>query len=852
MPEVCAFSYSGRLLDGRARAPQFWLLGATALALVTVDVATAYAQVAEVVVTARKRDENIQNIPVAVTAISGAVVEKFNLTTVEDVANRTPQLIISRGSSGSGADITMRGIGSSSENIGIEQSVSVNVDGVYYGQGRAIDEGVFDVANVQVLKGPQALFYGKNATAGAVAIQTNDPTPQPAASLTAGYEFNAEEPYVEGVASGPVTDRFGLRLAFHYSDQQNGYLRNTATEQTYNTYDVATGNSNSGPTARPTSFLGGAKDALVRLTAKWEPTDRLTITVKGTFDDHRTNNNADNSVVVYCPLGYPQSEATLTNKNTCGRQFAAAQPAFPLEIANVPGSLEGKAGGQDFEHYRDGNAYLKINYEGDAVTLTSTTGYQRLFNEWGDNQNFTGAASVYGAERFDWDQFSTEERFNTKFKGPINFSGGVYFQTTDLDFRQDVDFAGAQNTAAPAIDEFVAYNKLSRTVGHTYAVFGQGIWDIVPDLELTAGARYTHELKSSFFRQPYVNPTLSFLFVQYDPTNPATAVSAKQTFDNVSPEVTLTWKPYSNVTLYGAYKTGYKSGGFSNSAILSTGTLPGDLQFKPETAEGFEAGLKTTVLDRQLRVDADVFDFTYSNLQVDFFNTPTFNYVTLNAASANTYGVEATVDYSPRAAPGLNLHFDGAYDNSRYEHFTAPCSPAGITYEQGCNLARVVIAGTGAYTFSPNCGTAANPCNFMNVDGRPTALSPKWTAVVGGDYERAINSAYKLGLSVDARFSSAYVASPFPSDVALGIDRQKSYAVLDAALTLASLNHHWTFSVIGKNLTNTFIELGTAGLPLSGGATGCKTAICGAQLVSDQAATVANPRTVAIQVKYAY
>ena len=383
-------------------------------------------------------------------------------------------------------------------------------------------------------------------------------------------------------------------------------------------------------------------------------------------------------------------------------------------------------------------------------------------------------------------------------------------------------------------------------------MFGQGIWDIVPDLELTAGARYTHELKSSFFRQPYVNPTLSFLFVQYDPTNPATSVGAKQSFDNVSPEVTLTWKPYSNVTLYGAYKTGYKSGGFSNSAILSTGTLPGDLQFKPETAEGFEAGLKTTILDHQLRFDADVFDFTYSNLQVDFFNTPTFNYVTLNAASAKTYGVEATIDYAPRAAPGLSLHFDGAYDNSRYEHFTAPCSPAGITYEQGCNLQRVVTAGTGAYSFSPNCGTAANTCNFMNVDGRPTALSPKWTAVVGGDYERAISSAFTLGLSVDARFSIAYVANPFPSDVALSIDRQKSYAVLDAALTLASLDHHWTFSVIGKNLTNTFIELGTAGLPLSGGTTGCRAAICGPQLVSDQAATVANPRTVAIQVKYAY
>ena len=825
------------------------------------DIPVTHAQVAEVVVTARKREENVQNIPVAVTAISGKDIEKFNLNTIEDVAGRTPQLIITRGSSGSGADITMRGIGSSSENIGIEQSVSVNIDGVYYGQGRAIDEGVFDVSGVQVLKGPQALFYGKNATAGALAIQTNDPGPNFEGSLTAGYEFAAEEPYVEGIASGPITDKLGLRLAFRYSDQQSGLIRQTAPAGVYHTFDIATGALNSGPTAVPPNFLGGAKDALVRLTAKWEPTSRLTVTAKGTFDDHRTNNNVDNSVVVYCPLGYPQSEAGMANQTHCGHQFAAPEPALPLEIANTPGSLEGKAGGQDFEHYREGNGYLRINYAGDNFTLTSTTGAELMTNDWADDQNFTAAPSVYAGEHFDWNQFSTEERFNTTFHFPLNFAGGVYFQTTTLDFHQDVDFAGAQNSAAPPLDQFVAYNKYSRTVGHTYAVFGQAIWDILPNLELTGGARYTHELKSSFFRQPYVWPALYGLFIQYDPSNPTAgggvcncnSVNADQTFDNVSPEVTLTWRPTSDVTLYGAYKTGYKSGGFSDSAILSTGTLPGDLQFKPETAEGFEFGVKSTWFDRQLRVNADVFDFLYSNLQVDFFNTPTFNYVTLNAASARTYGFEYTVDYAPRAVPGLQLHVDGAYDNSHYGQFESPCSPAGITYEQGCNALRVVQP-NGAYSFSPNCGNggAQANCNFMNVDGRPTAMSPKWTAVIGGDYQRPISTSLRLGLSVDVRVSSDYVTNSFPSGVTLQIDHQDAYAMLDAVLTLASLNNHWTVSVIGKNLTNAFVQLGTGGLPLSGGTAGCKTSVCGPQLVSDQASIVADPRTVAIQLNYTY
>ncbi len=824
-----------------------------AAAIVAIDAPAVRGQVAEVVVTARKREENVQNIPVAVTAVSGRQIQQYHLTTVEDVALKTPQLIISRGSSGSGADITLRGIGSSLENIGIEQSVSVNVDGVYYGQGRAIDEGLFDVGGVQVLKGPQALFYGKNATAGALAIITNDPGKAPEASLTVGYEFTAEEPYVEGFVSGPVGDRFGLRLAFRAGQQYSGYLRQTAPAGVYHTFDVATGHLNSSPTFTPPDYLGGAENELVRLTAKWEPTDRLTVTLKGTFDQHHTNNNADNTVNLYCPLGYPQSEGGLAVRTRCGPFFEAPQPALPLAIAAVPGSLESLGHGQNFEHYQDANGVLRINYAAPWITLTSTTGAQHLINDWADNQNFTAAPSVYAGEHFVWDQFSSEERFNTSFRFPVNFAGGVYFQTTNLTFAQDVDFAGAQNTAAPPLFEYVAYNKSSRTVGHTYAVFGQAIWDILPNLQATGGARYTHELKSSFFRQPYVNPTLSFLFVQYDPANPATQVDGHQVFDNVSPEATLTWKPTRDITLYGAYKTGYKSGGFSNSAILSTQTQPGDLRFKPETATGFEFGVKTILFDHQLRLNADVFDFDYKNLQVDFFNTPTFNYITLNAASARTWGVEYQLEYAPKALAGFVLRIDGAYDNSHYDRFEAPCSPAGLTYEQGCNALRVPAA-DGSYTFSPVCGDGAPVanCNFMNVDGRPTALAPKWTAVVGADYSHAVGPGLELSLGADVRVSSDYIANPFPSGVAARIDRQEAYGMVDAAVSLGSPGGHWTVSLIGRNLTDAFVATGTAGLPLSGGATGCKVAVCGAQLVSDQAALVQNPRTVAVQLNVKY
>jgi iron complex outermembrane receptor protein len=839
------------------------LASGIAISLVAIGAPIAFAQVAEVVVTARKRDENVQNIPVAVTSVSGKQLEKFNITSVEDVAQQTPQLIIARASSGSGADISLRGIGTPTENIGIEQSVSVNIDGIYYGQGRVIDEGTFDVSGVQVLKGPQALFYGKNSTAGALAITTNDPTSKFESSITAGYQFNAEEPYVEGYISGPVTDTLGLRFAGRFSDQQSGYITNTAQQGTYDTVDIATGMAHSGPTAVPPSYLGGDQDILLRFTAKWQPLNNLTVTLKATYDQHRSNNNVDNSAIVYCPLGYPQTEEGLPVHSTCGQHFSAPEPVLPLVIADVPGSLESLAGGQDFERYQSTSEMLKVNYNGANYTLTSTSGFQHMFNDWADNQNFTdnpqnvaGAFSpVYAGEHFVWNQFSTEERLLTSFSFPVNFAGGFYFQTTHLQFAQDVDFLGAQDSAVTdPLDEYVAYNKSSATTGHTYAVFGQAIWDIVKNVELTCGARFTHEIKSSYFLQPYVWAPVQGLFTEYNPNDPgATSVGAHQVFDNWSPEATLTWKPMADLTLYGAYKTGYKSGGFSDSAILSSATLPSDFQFKPETAKGFELGEKAILFDHQLRFNVDVFDYLYSNLQVDFFNTPTFNYVTLNAASARTYGVEYEAEYAPTSMPGLTLHVDGAFDEAHYLQFESPCSPAGLTYEQGCNALRVVNP-NGSYYFSPNCGggTYGADCNFMNVNGQPTALSPKWTAVIGGDYTHEVATNIKMSGDVNVRVSSGYVTNSFTSALTQAVDHQNAYGMLDAALSIGGVDDRWKISVIGRNLTNAFVQTSTGGLPESGGTSGCRVSVCGPQIISDQLSTILDPRTVAIQLTLKY
>src|SRR5690554_1482933 len=195
----------------------------------------------QIVVTARRREESVQSIPVSVQAISAAEIQQRDLTSLEKIAASTPNFTIARASNGAGAQLTMRGIGSSATSIGIEQSVAIVVDSVYYGQGRVINEGFFDLERVEVLKGPQSLFYGKNATAGVISLTTANPGPDPEFIGRVGYEFAGEKAYAEAIISQPLTDTLGLRVAIRGSRMWGGYFTNIQENNPYPTFDVATG-----------------------------------------------------------------------------------------------------------------------------------------------------------------------------------------------------------------------------------------------------------------------------------------------------------------------------------------------------------------------------------------------------------------------------------------------------------------------------------------------------------------------------------------------------------------------------------------------------------------------------------
>jgi iron complex outermembrane receptor protein len=787
----------------------------SALAQNSSSTAPSVDGIEEIVVTARKREESLQEIPVAVSAISAAQIARQDLTSFEKIAAVTPQLTVGRAGNGSGAQISMRGIGTASTSIGIEQSVAAVVDGAYSGIGRVIYEGFFDLAGVEILRGPQALFFGKNATAGVISIKTADPGDTTEVKVRGAYEFKGQRMTGEGVFSTPLTDTLGLRIAVRALDTSGGYYNNIADPVPYNTFDVATSNVTPRTAEPAPKDSPGESEILARATLQWKPVDTgLTATLKFNYDKNKLNNNQWNYVAFGCATGF----STLNPAWRCKSNFDTAQVNLPASVAAA--TPNGKDDGSLYNDLKSWNTTLNLDWDLSKAALTSVFAYHHQNNSWACNCAFPGGP-IFATEKSTWRAFSNETRLSSRFDGPLNGLIGVYYQKTKRVFDQNVVFAALENTAATPGNQFTAYSKNSETKGQTISVFAQVAYKFLERWELSGGARYIHETKDSYFVQPYVNPALFALFV------PATFVRADQTFNNTSPEATLKFQASDNVNLYAAYKTAYKSGGLSNSGIYSgLSTTPDeDFLFAPEKAKGFEIGMKTVLADNQLRLNVTAYRYKFTNLQVDFFNAPTFAFLTINAGAAVSKGVETEFEFVPRGLPGLTMSGSLNYNKAKYEKFTGPCY-AGQSIAQGCP--------------SPT-----GPGGFPQQDlsGKPTAVAPEWTASLGGYYEQPVSDKFVLGIGANARYSGDYLANNLGNE----LSRVGSYVTVDAMVRLKTADDRWEVALAGKNLTNRQYFLGTQDAPATGSGTGTATAVS-----ADQVGYGTMPRTVELSFTYYY
>src|SRR5690606_2320844 len=190
--------------------------------------------------------------------------------------------------------------------VGVEQSTAIVVDGVYYGQGHFLNEALFDLDRIEILKGPQALFFGKNATAGVVSVTTAGPTDTFEAMARIGWEFRSENLIGEAYASGPLTDQLGVRVAVRASKMFDGYFTNRATPVAVNMFDVATNTLIPRVQQPNAGDQPGTDELFGRVTLRWQPSDRLTATLKASASRNEDESNSWNYVAFACPTGFTQ------------------------------------------------------------------------------------------------------------------------------------------------------------------------------------------------------------------------------------------------------------------------------------------------------------------------------------------------------------------------------------------------------------------------------------------------------------------------------------------------------------------------------------------------------------------
>ncbi|OYY88769.1 MAG: TonB-dependent receptor [Sphingomonas sp. 28-66-16] len=775
----------------------------------------------DIVVTARQRGERLMAVPVVVSAISADKIEQTNAMNLEAIGTLTPTVIVANYKFNGGGSIAMRGVSSPANQLGFEQAVSVAVDGIQSSNGQIAQLGFFDVQQVEVLKGPQALFFGKNNTAGVIAVTTAGPTNQFEARIKTGYEFVAREYTTEGYIAGPLTDTLGARLAVRYRNME-GWLHNTAAPIANPFYRPASGAPGSVGllTGRNNDRLG-EKEIIARATLKYEPSSAFTAVLRATIN-HGTDKNAGagSQNIGPCSDGKPRvfgivdpfGDCKADNRVSVGNIPSAIAATLPRKI-NADGSPSGKLNAATISLGLDGKL-------GD-FSIASRTGFNRLnyvVFTGGDHTTFSQFAVYEDQTQRD---ISQEVRISSDFAGNLNFVTGGFYQDTKRDVFHDVILNhGNYNAVA---NRYESFNSEAFSPGKTVSFFGQAIFKILPEVELAGGARWTKETKTYRKYNLYGIGSFDTSAMLYPGSNEVGVLKGKFRDTNVSPEATITWRPDSDHTVFAAYRSGFKSGGFGLTNPLQRTTTIGGNDFESETARGIEAGARGLFANRRLSLSAAVFAYDFSNLQVNTYDPVLVAYSINNAGKLRQRGAELETSY--RFDRDFQIHGALSYVNNKFHDYVGQCY--SYTFPTGATRATAVPP--------PNCSfiNATALTLQQDYEGRTSARSPKWSGNAGFDYARPIGS-YRMELTGDALYSGSYYAA----DTLVDASRQKAYVTLNASLAVSPDDEWWKLSLVGRNLTNRYNIL--YAVDRSGGQ-----GVAGA--IGEQRGVVSRGRQVALQ-----
>ncbi len=780
----------------------------------------------EIVVTARKREERLVDTPVAVSAMGQEEVERYYTRDLDQITARIPGVQIGHAAGGgAGGSIFIRGVGNLAVDYGADQPVSLVIDGMSFSRGHMLDTGLFDVESIEVLKGPQALFFGKNSPAGVIAITSVVPEVggEMDGFVRAAYEFVTEDPVLEAGLSLPIGDTLAVRLAGRYQNMQGGYLKNSAEP-------LDTTALNSGP-SRGASYDDYPKQDqhVIRLTTVWEPTDNFDATLK-LFKSYSKQNDAGRTVLFACadgpganphysPALGPDPTQTCLDKHPRLERNGALPPA--AVINNHPGLDESD---RLFNKLDNKLATLEMNLELDNFTLTSMTGYWDYRHREYTNYDYTSFAIVVSKQGEGGDAITQELRLQSTFDGPVNFMLGGFYEDMQRDLDAPVQILPNAFFGGPDPDPNSIYPGTSINYHQHWdnnieslSFFGSVDWEISEQWTATAGARYTEEERDSFGGNIYERG------LGFSPDG--VFYSPKGKSDNVSPEVTISWTPIDDLMIYAAYKTGFQSFGISNPGTVPNLSQAGQAAiddyfiFDETEVDGFEVGIKGYYMDGRLSADLILYSYEYEDLQVAVFDSQTTTFSTQNAAVATSEGIEIQTVF--QASEALQLRLAGQYSKLEFDEFA----------DAQCHTAQLVEATGPGCHLDPAIGVNVQDLSGERYGGGPLQVN------VGATFDTMLTSTWGLELTADViHHNKGYKGRRQPNTAT------PARTVSNLSARLYQADGPWEVGLICSNCANEIYVTSVQDKPLQ------KT-IPGTGL-SDLTGQIAYPRLVTAQLTY--
>jgi len=776
-----------------------------ALAQQSTTAAPASAGLEEIIVTAQKRSQSLQDIPLSIAAVGGDTLSARALVRLDEAISSIPNVRITEGFTGN--TLNIRGIGTGQGNAGLEQSVATFSDGIYMGRSRLSVAPLVDVDRIEILRGPQPIFFGQNAVAGALSIINRDGKGPFEANASASYGSDSET-VIEGAVTLPIMrDVVGLRLSGRYTDR-DGYVDNI-----YSNKEQA-----------------GLQTSLLRATLNVTPIDALDIVLR--YEQGDSEQDGVPAETVNCGAGgrVPGAPPFIP----CLLASAPPPAGFDVGQAFLPeanrivadGGVSNLAGvpvtGEAFERADDltDTELLsgQIDYDFGAATLTSITAAVEYDYSGRRDLDSTPFAVLHPILEEDYEQFSQEIRLTSNeglFGGRLDYLAGIYYQDATIRTRnRTFSTLGpiASGTTYESAEEYLS-GFLGGTIHATDAFrinLGARYSDVSKDADSFAiYAPQSLDVASSvpFSIHPSVagDPTCSAGVIRANTDmNPATLESQclrdSLNTSDVDYQFGVQYDLSDKVMLFATYTNAFKAGGFVQSGVNLPAGSSDELalrafSFGDEGVDSIEMGFKGRFYDNVVRLNATVFQTEYQDLQVTSFDVVAQTFVTQNAAEATSRGIE--YDGDVQLTDNVRFEFAGSWLDAEYDSFPgAACSQ----YEQSLNLNGCTFDLDGDGLVS-GINPGEPPSDIVAVTDRSgfdLLFAPNWTMNLGLSSDFDVGDRFRLGLNGNIFFTGGYQVS----DRYDPRGHVEQYELINARVEFGPQDRRWAVAAYGNNLTD--------------------------------------------------